>query len=153
MNSDPIINDADKRKPIYSIIGLCLGSLSLLLALFHFWAGPFAPQPTLEKSMTEVVSSLKNAAENVVKGIDAPDETIKKSWTIDDIIDVIIPMLGGLAIILALIGFAIKEPGRIAIGGIVLGASGIIFQLVAMLAVGLLVILLIYVVLATLGIG
>jgi hypothetical protein len=32
----------------YGSLGVIAGALGLLLAIAHFWGGPFSPQPTIE---------------------------------------------------------------------------------------------------------
>ncbi len=41
----------ESSKSVLSFIGREVGSISLLLALFQFYAGPFFPHPTLEDTV------------------------------------------------------------------------------------------------------
>jgi len=40
----------EESKSTLSFIGIGLGSIALLLAIVHFWAGPFSSQPSLEQT-------------------------------------------------------------------------------------------------------
>ncbi|MCP3702192.1 MAG: hypothetical protein GY954_04575 [Alteromonas sp.] len=136
----------------FGFIGIAIGGIALLLALVHFWAGPFSPQPTLETTVAEKAASIKNATIKALKG-EEYRETYKSSWDADKIINVSTAVLGGLAFILSILAFAKQEPTRVAAGGAALGISAIAFQFIAMYAMALLVVLLIAAVLSGLGIG
>lgn len=136
----------------FGFIAIAVGGIALLLALVHFWAGPFSPQPTVETTVAEKVASIKNATIKALKG-EKYRKTYKASWNADKIINVSTAILGGLAFILSILAFAKQEPTRIAAGGAALGVSAIAFQFIAMYAMALLVVLLIAAVLSGLGIG
>ena len=93
------------------------------LALVHFWAGPFSPQPTLETTVAEKVVSIKNATVKALKG-EKYRETYKPGWDVDKIVNVSTAVLGGLAVILSVLAFAKKEPARVAAGGARCPAAG-----------------------------
>lgn len=137
----------------YGYLGIALGSIALLLALVSFWAGPFSPQPTLETLVAEKAASIRTAALDALSGKEVVSETYKAQWTIDKVIDVIIPLLGGLAAILAVISFVQKEPARVAGGAVALGVSAIAFQFIAMYVMALLFVFLVISVIGTLGGG
>ncbi|NIT55752.1 MAG: hypothetical protein GWN00_05790 [Aliifodinibius sp.] len=133
-------------------VGIAVGSMALLLALVHFWAGPFSPQPTLETTVAEKAASIKSATIKALKG-EEYKKTYKASWNADKVTNVATAIFGGIAFILSILAFAKKEPTRVAAGGAVLGVSAIAFQFIAMYAMALLVVLLIAAVLSSLGIG
>lgn len=126
--------------------------MAMLLALLHFWAGPFSPQPTLETTVAEKAASIKSATIKALKG-EEYNKTYKASWNADKITNVATAILGGIAFILSILAFAKQEPTRVAAGGAVLGVSAIAFQFIAMYAMVLLVVLLIAAVLSSLGLG
>ncbi|MBF0235534.1 MAG: hypothetical protein HQK65_21235 [Desulfamplus sp.] len=136
----------------FGFIGIAIGSIALLLALVHFWAGPFSPQPTLETKVAEKAASIKNATIKALKG-EEYRETYKSNWDADKITNVSTAVLGGLAFILSILAIAKQEPTRVAAGGAALGVSAIAFQFIAMYAMALLVVLLIAAVISGLGIG
>lgn len=141
-----------KASTKFGFIGISLGGIAILLALVHFWAGPFSPQPTLETTIAEKAASIKNATMKALKG-EEYQETYTSSWDADKITQVSTAVLGGLAFILAILAFAKREPNRIAAGAAALGISAIAFQFIAMYAMALLVVLLIAAVLSGLGLS
>ncbi|WP_223669569.1 hypothetical protein [Kangiella shandongensis] len=56
------------KKSKFGTIGIILGALALVLALVHFWSGPFSPQPTLETTIAEKAASIRNATVNALTG-------------------------------------------------------------------------------------
>ena len=58
----------DKQSSVFGFTGIGLGAIALLLAVVHFWAGPFSPQPTLEQTVAEKAVSIKNATIAALKG-------------------------------------------------------------------------------------
>ena len=142
----------EESKSTLSFIGIGLGSVALLLALVHFWAGPFSPQPTLEQTVAEKAVSIKQATLAALKGEKAPPPQSRTIDT-DQLISIGTAILGGIAIILGVIGFAKKEPIRVAGGAAVLGGSAIAFQF-AVIALGAIVLaILVAAVLSQIGIG
>ena len=140
------------QKSKVGFIGIAVGSVALFLALYHFWAGPFSPQPTIETVVAEKVSSIRTAALNALKGEEIVKETYSAKWDQDKVAEVTTAMLGGLALILGIIGFATSESKKVAGGAAVLGVSAIAFQFIAMYAMALLVVLLIVAALNSIGI-
>ena len=134
-----------------SSIGLTVGGLGLLLALFNFWAGPFSPQPTVENIVAKKVASIRTAALDALKGKKVEKEHKNVSWNADKTIQVVTAILGGLALILGIVAYAKSEPKRMAIGAAALGVSAIAFQFIAMFAMGLLFVLLIAIVIRGIG--
>lgn len=143
----------EQKQSKFGVFGIALGAIALLLALLHFWAGPFSPQPTLETVVAEKAASIRSAALDALKGKEPVKETFTVKWNIDKVTEVITALLGGLAVILAIVGFANKEPNRVAGGAAALGVSAIAFQFIAMYAMALLVVLLICAALSSLGVG
>jgi hypothetical protein len=143
----------DQKQSKFGVFGIVLGGVALLLALLHFWAGPFSPQPTLETFVAEKAASIRSAALDALKGKELVQETFTAKWNLDKVTEVVTALIGGLAVILAVVGFANKEPSRVAGGAAALGVSAIAFQFLAMYAMALLVVLLICAALSSLGVG
>jgi len=137
----------------YGFIGIGIGTIALLLALVHFWAGPFSPQPTIETVVAQKAASIRSAALDALKGKEPVNETFISKWDSDKITQVVTAILGGLAFIFAVLSLAFKEPIRVAGGAAALGVSAIAFQFIAMYAMALLVVLLIAAALSSLGVG
>jgi len=142
----------EEQKSTLSFLGIGVGAIALMLAIVHFWAGPFSPQPTLEQTVAEKAVSIKQATLAALKGEEAPAPQ-SRSIDTDQAISIATAMLGGLAIILGVIGYAKKEPMRVAGGAAVLGGSAIAFQF-AVIALGAIVLaILVAAVLSQIGIG
>lgn len=137
----------------FGMLGIVVGSMALLLALVHFWAGPFSPQPTIETVVAEKAVSIRNAALDALKGKEPAGETYSAQWDADRIAYVATAVLGGMAFILAVFSLVFKEPVRAAGGAAALGISAIAFQFIAMYAMALLVVILIAAVLSSIGLG
>lgn len=117
-------NDSSKL----SFIGIGIGAMALLLALFHFYAGPFSPQPTLEDTVAEKAVAIRDATIAVLKGEEREKKTVRSEMNLDKALQVGTALLGGIAIILSVIGFAKKESIRVAGGAAALGSAAIAFQ-------------------------
>lgn len=133
--------------------GIVFGGLALMLALVHFWGGPFSPQPTMETVVAEKAASLRQAAIDAFNGKSVVETTYKKKIDADSIINIVTAVLGGIALILGVVSFAQDEPIRVAGGAAILGVSAIAFQFIAMVVMIMLAILLIGVVLSSIGVG
>lgn len=132
----------------FGYFGIGLGSAALLLALVHFWAGPFSPQPTLETTIAEKAASIRTATLKALKGEDYK-EVKKQESDVDRVVAVLTAVLGAAALIASVVSFANQEPKRVAVGGAILGVTAIAFQFLAMFAMALLFILLVCAVLVT----
>ncbi|WP_415898300.1 hypothetical protein [Neptuniibacter sp. QD48_11] len=137
----------------YGMFGIVVGAFALLLALVHFWAGPFSAQPTLETVVAQKAASIRSAALDALAGKEPASESATAHWDADKIADVVTALFGGLAVIFAVLSLVQKEPTRVAGGAAALGVSAIAFQFIAMYAMALLVVLLIAAVISSLGIG
>lgn len=134
----------------FGLIGIGLGAISLLLALVHFWAGPFSPQPTLETTVAEAAVEIRDATARALRGEEpAPKQRIE--WNLDKKIQVATATFGGLAIILGVIGLVNNEPKRQIAGAAALGVSAIAFQFLSWFALVLIVAILIAAVLQSLN--
>jgi hypothetical protein len=144
----------DSKRPTISFTGIGVGAIALMLALVHFWAGPFSPQPTLEQVVAEKAVSIRDATVVALKG-ETPkyQQQTPTNYDLDQMTSIGTAVLGGLAVILGVLGVAFKEPTRAAGGAAALGVGAIAFQFAA-LALGVLVVaILLSAVLGGLGFG
>jgi len=116
----------------------------------HFWAGPFSPQTTLEQTVAQKAVAIKKATIAALKG-EEPVNVSRKSMDADEIIRLVTAILGGLAIILGVYGFARKEPLRVAGGAAVLGGGAIAFQFAAIALGAIVIAILVAAVLSQIG--
>lgn len=124
-------------------IGMALGAVALLIAVIHFWGGPFSEQPSIEQTVAEKVGSIKDAAIAALKGEDAARPEQSGSVDMDRMIWLATSVLGALAIIFGLVGFARHESLRVAGGAAALGGCAMAFQF-AVLAIGLIFIAILF---------
>ena len=99
----------EKQSSSLSFIGIGLGAIALMMALVHFWAGPYVPQPALEQTIAEKAVAIKDATVAKLKGEELSIPKTKSSMDIDKFIDILTAVLGGLAIIFGVIGYAKKS--------------------------------------------
>ncbi|MFC2953744.1 hypothetical protein ACFOOP_17525 [Marinicaulis aureus] len=122
--------------------GIAAGAAALLLAVVHFWAGPFAPQPSLETTVAQSAVEIRDATVRALRGETVQEKKIAE-WDVDKTIQVIVALCAGLAIILSVVGFVRREPKRRVLAGAMLGVGAITFQFVTWFAIALLVVILI----------
>ncbi len=132
--------------------GIGIGAIALLLALFHFYAGPFSPQPTLEDAVVEKAVAIRDATIAVLKGEEQQKKTAMSELNLDKAVQLGTALLGGIAIILGVIGFAKKESIRVAGGAAALGAGAIAFQFLTIALGAIICAILIAAVLSQIGI-
>lgn len=126
------------KQPIVGMIGIILGAAALLLAIVHFWAGPFTEQPSLETTVAQKAVAIRDATIAALKGEDAtpgPRADTSSRWDLDRVSRIATGVMAGLAIILAVVSLALHEPLRVAAGGVILGSAALAFQFV-ILAIG-----------------
>ena len=80
--------------------GMGCGALALLLAVVHFWAGPFAPKPSLEQTVGEKAVAIRDAAVAALKGekVEEPEST--GDWDADRVVQLLGSVLGATLIVL-----------------------------------------------------
>ena len=143
---------SERKRPILGFFGIGAGAIALMLAIVHFWAGPFSPQPTLEQSVAETAVAIRDATMAALRGEEIATQQ-ESGWDLDKLAMTSTGVLGGLAIILAVVGFAFGEPMRVGAGGVILGSAALAFQF-AIVALGALIFcVLVAAVLGELGIG
>ncbi len=118
-----------------SLGGMLLGAAALLLAVVHFWAGPFSPQPSLERTVAETAVAIRDATVAAMRGEEIEDQRVSAKYDLDKKLEILAAVLGGCAIIAGVVAFAMGEPTRAAAGAAILGAGAIAFKF-AVIALG-----------------
>jgi len=118
-----------------SLGGILLGAAALLLAIVHFWAGPFSPQPSLERTVAETAVAIRDATVAAMRGDEIEEQRIVSKYDLDKKLEILAAVLGGCAIIAGVVAFAMGEPTRAAAGAAALGAGAIAFKF-AVIALG-----------------
>ncbi len=115
----------------FGYLGMVSGSAALLVALIHFFGGPFAPQPSLEQSIAEKAVAIRDATVSALQGKEIEKQSSSADFDLDRILMVFTAALGGLALILGVVGYVRSEPLRAAVGAGLLGGAAIGFQFAA----------------------
>lgn len=133
---------------LFSFIGLLFGALALLLALFHFWAGPFTPHATLETLVAGKITSVREAAISALMGNPVQEVKAAKTWNIDIILTLSTSMLAVVAIVLGVIAGFYKENRWGVRAALFFGLGVLTFQ-IAMFWLSVLLVVLLIVMLAS----
>lgn len=115
------------------VVSLVLGACALLLALAHFWLGPLSPPPNLEQTVATKAASVRDAALAGLRG-QAPPPAARSSprWSADQLAGAATGLMGGLALVLGLAAWSKGgRQRRAGVGGAVLGAATLAFQVLA----------------------
>lgn len=110
------------------LAGIMFGAIALVMALFLHGAGPLDPQPTVGQSIGEIAADIRQSAIRGLKGEPQPAPQAQP-WSLDRILETSAYVLGGLAIILGVLSFVLKENRRYATAAVGIGGVAIGFQL------------------------
>ncbi len=143
----------EERKSIIGFIGIGVGAIALMLAIVYFWAGPFSPRPSLERTVAEKAVAIKNATVAAMKGDEIEEKTSAAGIDLDRGLQIATGVLGGLAITLGVVGFANKESVRVAGGAAALGGAALAFQFAVIALGAILLAILVSAVISQIGIG
>lgn len=108
-------------KQLFGTMGIVVGGIALILAQFHFWAGPLAPQPTMDSYVAEKAAALRQKTLAALSGKDLETDFISTSYNADQIANILTALFGGIACILGVFSFARKESIRFSGGAVALG--------------------------------
>lgn len=142
------------RQNIFGWSGIALGGLALLLAMVHFYAGPFAPQQTLESLVAGKAVAIKESLLASLAGHQIPEKVSQTQYDADRILKIVTAVLAVGAVILGAIAGACKENPRAVSAAVMLGIGTLAFQ-IAMFAFGVIMTILLIVLVLSLisGIG
>ncbi|MEO0980659.1 MAG: hypothetical protein AAFY24_25590 [Pseudomonadota bacterium] len=116
------------RTPWSGLTGMALGAVALVLALFLHSAGPLDPQPTVGQSLGEIAADISTSALKKLKGEELPPPEAQP-WSLDRTLSTAAYVLAGLAVILGVVSFVLRENRRVAIAAVGFGGIAIGFQL------------------------
>ncbi|OKP26245.1 hypothetical protein [Serratia fonticola] len=142
------------KQNIFGWSGIALGGLALLLAMVHFYAGPFAPQQTLESLVAGKAVAIKESLLASLAGHQIPEKVSRPHYDVDRILKIVTAVLAVGAVVLGAIARACKENPRAVSAAVMLGIGTLAFQ-IAMFAFGVVMaIFLIFLVLSLIfGVG
>lgn len=130
------------RKNIFGWSGIALGGLALLLAMIHFYAGPFTPQQTLESLVAGKAVAIKESLLASLTGHQIPEKVSRPHYNVDRIMKIVIAILAVVAVILGAIAGVYRENPRAVSAAVMLGLGTLAFQ-IAMFTFSIIVVLLI----------
>ncbi|WP_434053521.1 MAG: hypothetical protein RDA78_01045 [Roseibium sp.] len=116
------------RTPWSGLTGMALGAIALVLALFLHSAGPLDPQPTVGQSIGEIAADIRSSALKGLRGEELP-EPEARPWSLDRTLATAAYILAGLAVILGIVSFVLRENRRVAVAAVGFGSIAIGFQL------------------------
>lgn len=123
------------KQNIFGWSGIALGGLALLLAMVHFYAGPFAPQQTLESLVAGKAMAIKESLLASLAGHQIPEKVSRPHYDVDRILKIVTAVLAVGAVVLGAIAGACKENPRAVSAAVMLGIGTLAFQ-IAMFAFG-----------------
>lgn len=115
-------------------VGLIAGSIALLLAVIHFWGGPFDEPANLEEAVARTASHLRESMLAALRGEEAAASASSRI-DLDHLVRTSAAVLAALALILACIGYAREESRKVAVGAAALGLVTLTLQF-AIVALG-----------------
>lgn len=127
------MTDTNPRPAPFSLWALALGALALAAAMVALYAGPFGAQQSVGVSLGEMAGEVARSAMRDVLGREQPTPEVQ-AMTIDRWIAITVAVASVLALVLAVIGLARHEPGRMVGAAIGVSAAALAFQFFAWLA-------------------
>lgn len=131
------------KKDWCSWTGIATGAIALMLALTHFMAGPFSPQPSLESLVAAKAVAIKYATIAALQGKEVISSSRPDARDGDRIVSAVIAVFAAGSIIFGALGGLVRnENPRAAMAAALLGFSTIALQFAIMaLCVILLIVL------------
>lgn len=120
---------AKTKAPVFGWLAISTGSVGLLLAVFHFAAGPFDPPPTIGDSLAQSAAEIADATIALFSDEEPVVEETPLPGQKDRLARIVAAMLAAVAMVLAAVAHGRGESPGPASGGAALGAAAIIFQL------------------------
>lgn len=118
-----------QQGPFWGYLAILLGAAALVMAMLVIFAGPFAPQQTVGVTIGEIAGDIVSAARRSVQGIEQPPPD-PRGWDIDRVLMILTPLLGVIAVVLAVLAAVRREPWRLATYGAALGGAAITVQFI-----------------------
>ncbi|KFX20854.1 hypothetical protein [Pectobacterium betavasculorum] len=114
----------------FSMIGMILGAIGLVIAVSYFWAGPSTPEVPIEERIAEKILSIRDTTLDRLIGKAAPTPPPKSSFNEQRLVITATSVLGCLAMIFAVFGFARRESARSCMSAAMLGITAIAFPFI-----------------------
>ena len=118
-----------RETSLWGVLALIAGAVALVLAMLVVFAGPFAPQPTVGTVIGDIAGDMVAAARRSVEGAAQP-EPEALGWDIDRMLATLTPIIGVVAVVLAMIATLRHEARRLPAYGAALGGTAILFMFI-----------------------
>ncbi|MGI8487911.1 hypothetical protein QWJ20_05135 [Pectobacterium sp. S5] len=119
----------DKNNKL-STIGMILGAIGLVIAVSYFWVGPSTPEVPIEERIAEKIVSIRDTTLDRLMGKALPTPPQQSSFNEERLVIAATSVLGCLAIIFAVFGFARRESTRPCMSAAMLGIAVIAFPFI-----------------------
>ena len=106
-------------------MALALGALALLACIVPFGVAAAAPSPAVEDVVADKVVAIRDATIDRLAG--RTPEARKRTWSRSQLVTAATAFFGGLAIVLAAVGYARREPRRVCAVAAALGIAAVAF--------------------------
>lgn len=116
------------RKNIVGLIGIFCGATAFLIALVHFWAGPFSVLP-IEVTIANKAAAIKTATLAALQGKTVVNSHAEKEYSIDTMLYILVTVLGLTGAVMGFIAGICKENKWAIYGALTLGLGAIAFQI------------------------
>lgn len=126
--SDPRTEPHTPEFAFYRTVGfwaVISGALALVIAFFHIFGPSLQPSPSVGEQIGEIAGDIRRSAWRSFLGLKAPEpEPVPTT----NYLFIVVPVLGAIAIVLAVISAAKGEHRRYVVYGTALGIGAIVFQ-------------------------
>ncbi|MBJ7576262.1 hypothetical protein [Luteimonas sp. MC1828] len=120
----------EHRSSRFSQIAFALGALALLVCIVEFWVSAAAPSPAIEDVVADKVVAIRDATIDRLAGRTTEAVPAEQPWKHQQLFVAFTSFLGGLAIVLAGVGYSRKEPRRTCAVAASLGLAAVVFPYV-----------------------
>ena len=142
MTETQTMRDAPNPSPfrLWGLWAIAAGAIAVVLVCIQIFGPPAEPQPSAAQQIGEIAGEMKRSAWRAFLGMEPeppapqPDPSLVSQY-----LPIAGPVLGVLAIVLAVVSALMRENWRLATYGTVLGASAVLMQMfwwVALLIAG-----------------
>jgi hypothetical protein len=134
-------------------MAVVIGVVAFGLALVHFWAGPFSPQPPIEEVVADKAVKIRDAVVAKLKGEEKASLAHTQSFDTDRVVTIATVVASFLAIVLAVVSYLRREDKRFSGSAVTLGGVALAVQYIAVAIGAIVLAILVAAVLSNLDFG
>ena len=135
---DELENSRQSLNGFAGFLAMFFSTIALLTVVTQLAAGPFAPQPTLEESVADLIIGVTDVLEKRSSG-ETAQALAHDAWDVDRILITLSISMAGIAMLFGMFALARNEPRLPALVGFGLGAGTLFvvwLQWLALIIVG-----------------